>query len=207
MKSSATQRRLTVVLFEGFELLDVFGPLELFAHVPAMRIELVADKPGAVRSAQGIDVIAELGHVDVEDPDILMVPGGIGTRKLVLDKAFLSWLYEVGQRCQVVSSVCTGSALLAAAGLLEGYRATSNKLAFEWAASFGDQVVWEREARWVEDGSRWTSSGVTAGMDMSAALIRRIFGQEVETEVVTRIEYQPHRDSTNDPFFAGAKER
>ena len=194
------ERHLAVILFDGFELLDTFGPIELFSAIPDVKIELVAQRSGPVRSAQGVEVIAKLEYDELNDPDIILVPGGMGTRTLAHDKSFLSWLTDIGNRSKVVASVCTGSALLAAAGLLESHRATSNKLAFEWASSFGDDVSWEYHARWVHDGCRWTSSGVAAGIDMAAALIGHLFGQKVQTEVTKRVEYQPQTNSTVDPF-------
>ena len=181
-------------------MLDAFGPIELFSAIPDVKIQLVAQRTGAVRSAQGVEVIAELEYGELNDPDIILVPGGMGTRTLARDKSFLSWLTDIGTRSEIVASVCTESALLAAASLLESHRATSNKLAFEWASSFGNDVSWEYQARWVHDGCRWTSSGVAAGMDMTAALIGHLFGQKVQTEVTKRVEYQPQTDSTIDPF-------
>lgn len=200
MVQSVVEKHLAVILFDGFELLDAFGPIELFSVIPAVKIELAAERTGPVRSAQGVEVIAELEYGELNDPDIILVPGGMGTRTLAHDTSFLSWLADIGNRSEIVASVCTGSALLAAAGLLEGHRATSNKLAFEWASSFGDDVSWEYQARWVHDGCRWTSSGVAAGIDMAAALIGHLFGQKVQTDVTKRVEYQPQTDSTIDPF-------
>ena len=200
MAENVVERHLAVILFDGFELLDTFGPIELFSAIPDVKIELVAQRSGPVRSAQGVEVIAKLEYDELNDPDIILVPGGMGTRTLAHDKSFLSWLTDIGNRSKVVASVCTGSALFAAAGLLESHRATSNKLAFEWASSFGDDISWEYQARWVHDGCRWTSSGVAAGMDMTAALIGHLFGQKVQTEVTKRVEYQPQTDSTIDPF-------
>ena len=200
MAENVVERHLAVILFDGFELLDTFGPIELFSAIPDVKIELVAQRSGPVRSAQGVEVIAKLEYDELNDPDIILVPGGMGTRTLAHDKSFLSWLTDIGNRSKVVASVCTGSALLAAAGLLESHRATSNKLAFEWASSFGDDISWEYQARWVHDGFRWTSSGVAAGIDMAAALIGHLFGQKVQTEVTKRVEYQPQTNSTVDPF-------
>lgn len=201
MSDARDARCLTVVLFEGFELLDVFGPVELMSMVPGVQVRYVGAETGsAVTSSQGARVVADLAYGDVEDLDIVLVPGGKGTRPLVNDDPFLRWLRERGEQASIVASVCTGSALLAAAGLLDGHRATSNKLAFEWASSFGRSVDWQPRARWVEDRDRWTSSGVSAGMDMSAALITRLFGHEAAALATRRAEYEPHRDSEWDPF-------
>ncbi|PPG01200.1 DJ-1/PfpI family protein [Pseudoclavibacter sp. RFBI5] len=195
------KRRISVVLFEGFELLDVFGPVELFRLDPSLfDVELIAPHAGPVRSSQGPEVIATSGFADATQPDIVLVPGGQGTRALAVDAGFLGWLAEWAADARLVTSVCTGSALLAAAGLLDGFRATSNKRAFAWAASHGTSVEWIPQARWVEDGNRWTSSGVAAGMDMTAAIIASIHGADVAARVSDAAELDVHTDARWDPF-------
>jgi transcriptional regulator GlxA family with amidase domain len=197
----ASSRRVSVVLFEGFELLDVFGPVELLGTLPEdFAVNLVGPVAGPVRSSQGTEVIAEAAYADAPAPDIVMVPGGIGTRALAREAGFLSWLAAWAQPARLVTSVCTGSALLAAAGLLDGYRATSNKLAFAWASSQGQDVTWVAKARWVQDRNRWTSSGVAAGMDMTAALIAFLNGQQAADDAARRIELEIHADPDWDPF-------
>lgn len=194
--------RLGVVLFEGFELLDVFGPVELLSKSPHCRIMWCGPEVGPVASSQGVGVVSEIAYDDVAgaETDVLLVPGGAGTRPLARDADFLGWLAGVGAACPLVGSVCTGSALLAAAGLLDGYRATTNKKAFEWATSCGPDVEWVAEARWVRDRDRWTSSGVAAGMDMTHALMTDLLGAEDADATARAIEYEPHRDSSWDPF-------
>lgn len=192
---------VTVVLFEGFELLDVFGPVALFSRLPEhYRITYAAEQPGLVRSSQGAQVMAETALRDTPATGILLVPGGIGTRTLVSNAAFLHQLHTCAQDARIIASVCTGSALLAAAGLLDGYRATSNKKAFTWASSQGHGVTWVPVARWVEDRGRWTSSGVAAGIDMTAALIARLSGAEAAATAAQEIEVELHTKSTWDPF-------
>lgn len=196
-------RRVAVVLFEGFELLDVFGPLELLGVLPDLfELNLIGPAAGPVRSAQGPQVVATHAYDQASATDVVVVPGGIGTRTLVEDRAFLGWLAGWAGKAELVTSVCTGSGVLAAAGLLDGHRATSNKRAFSWAESQGPGVDWVREARWVADGDRWTSSGVAAGMDMTLALIAHLHGGELADDVADRVEYDWHRDPTSDPFAA-----
>ncbi|MGC5167350.1 DJ-1/PfpI family protein [Luteimicrobium sp. DT211] len=208
-----TPRRVTVVLFEGFELLDVFGPVELLSMLPDLvSVELAGPATGPVRSSQGTEVVATRAYPWATDPaadddadprespDIVLVPGGQGTRRLVEDADFLGGLAAWAGRARVVTSVCTGSGVLAAAGLLDGYRATSNKLSFGWASGNGTSVEWVARARWVEDRDRWTSSGVAAGMDMTAALVARLFGQEAADRATTEAELDVHTDPTWDPF-------
>lgn len=202
---SAAARTVSVVLFEGFQLLDVFGPVALFGMLPdRLSVVLVAATAGPVRSSQGTVVIATHGYGDAPAPDIVLVPGGAGARDLVGEEPFLSWLRGWAGSARLVTSVCTGSALLAAAGLLDGHRATSNKRAFGWASAFGADVTWLAQARWVEDRSRWTSSGVAAGMDMAIALIAALFGDAVARDVADRAELDVHRDAAWDPFAANS---
>jgi transcriptional regulator GlxA family with amidase domain len=197
------RRRVSVVLFDRFELLDVFGPLEMFG-LSDERFEIVLLGPaaGSVASAQGPRSVAECSYFDAPGTDIVLVPGGQGTRTVVQDSEFLEWLRGFGARCKFVTSVCTGSAALAAAGLLDGYRATTNKVAFAWATSQSDRVAWIPEVRWVEDRDRWTSSGVSAGMDMTLALIARLEGEKLASRMADRAEYDWHRDPSWDPFAA-----
>lgn len=195
------QLEVDVVLFDGFELLDVFGPVDFLGSLPEhFRITYVAPEAGLVRSSQGAEVQATASIASDRRPDLILVPGGTGTRALVLDANFLESLAAYAEGASWVTSVCTGSAVLAAAGLLEGYRATSNKRAFDWVTQFGDEVDWVREARWVRDRDRWTSSGVAAGMDLAGALIRHFLGDQVAEAVAFDLEYAFQTDATVDPF-------
>jgi transcriptional regulator GlxA family with amidase domain len=201
---SWVRRSVGVVLFDRFELLDVFGPLELFGALPdRFEILLLSEKAGPVRSAQGPIVVADHSYTDAPRSDIVLVPGGIGTRTLAQDRrCFGAWLAAWAAQAELVTSVCTGSGVLAAAGLLDGYRATSNKRAFHWARAQGPQVQWIARARWVEDRNRWTSAGVAAGMDMTLALIGRLHSEKLAAAVADRVECDWHRDATWDPFAA-----
>lgn len=200
--ANSEARQVAVVLFENFELLDVFGPLEVFGVTGLFDITLLGPEQGPVRSAQGPAVVADRAYREVPPPDIVLVPGGIGTRRLVADRSFTAWLGGWASTAAVLTSVCTGSGLLASAGLLDGYRATSNKRAFSWACDQGPRVAWVPEARWVRDRNRWTSSGVTAGIDMALGLLVELNGADVAAAVADGIEYEWHRDSSWDPFAA-----
>lgn len=190
-----------VLLFDGFELLDVFGPVELFSKLPEDYIvSLHAQKPGLIRSSQAAEVVATADFSKVVD--VILVPGGMGTRALVDDEQFIHDLSAWGAAAEIVTSVCTGSALLAQSGLLEGHRATTNKRSFNWASSFGNDVTWVPQARWVHDNTRWTSSGVAAGMDMATAFIEHFQGSDAAARVCEAIELEVHRDPDWDPFAA-----
>jgi transcriptional regulator GlxA family with amidase domain len=195
------QKTVGVLLFAEFELLDVFGPLEAFGHAKDwFRILTVAERPGPVASAQGPRAVADHGFADCPPLDILLVPGGMGTRREVGNPALVDWIAQQAKSAETTTSVCTGAALLAKAGVLDGRRATSNKRAFGWVAEQGPKVEWVRQARWVDDGNIVTSSGVSAGIDMALHLIGRIAGPAARDEIATRMEYEWHRDASHDPF-------
>jgi transcriptional regulator GlxA family with amidase domain len=194
-------RTLGVVLFPGFELLDVFGPLEAFGHLKQdFGIVMVAERPGPVASAQGPQAVAERGFADCPRLDVLLVPGGLGTRTEVANRALLDWLASRAREAEVTTSVCTGAALLARAGVLDGRRATTNKRSFQWVVEQGPKVTWVPVARWVDNGNVVTSSGVSAGIDMSLALIARLVSVEVAERVAQGMEYRWARDAGEDPF-------
>lgn len=194
-------RSIGVVLFDEFELLDVFGPLEMYGMAPeSFVIHMVAEKGGTVASKQGPRSVVEHAFGDERQYDILLVPGGRGTRTQVDNPVLLEWLRSHSAAAEYVTSVCTGSALLAKAGVLDGLRATTNKRAFAWASSQSDKVNWKKEARWVEDGRVFTSSGVSAGMDMTLALIARLLGREQAEQIAIWTEYDWHSDAGWDPF-------
>jgi putative intracellular protease/amidase len=194
-------RTVGVLLFDGFELLDVFGPLEMLGMLPEeFTIRLVSETASAVASTQGPRSVIDDHFADDRAYDLLLVPGGMGTRREVGNGVLLDWLTRTAERAQIVASVCTGSALLAKAGILDGRRATTNKRAFDWVAGQGPGVRWERKARWVEDGKFFTSSGVSAGTDMALALIARLCGIARAREVAHWAEYVWNEDSENDPF-------
>jgi len=194
-------RRIAALIFPGFELLDVFGPLEMFGLLEAQfTIDLVAEAPGPVPSSMRISACASKSLDQCTDYDILLVPGGDGVRNEVGNAPLLNWIARTSRNAELTLSVCTGSALLARAGVLDGCRATTNKAAFGWVAAQGPQVDWVREARWVEDGTFITSSGVSAGMDMALAAIARMHGIALAQQAAEICEYNWQTESTKDPF-------
>ncbi len=171
-------KRLGVVLFPEFELLDVFGPLEMFGNLQGVvAVTMVAEEKGPVVSAQGPAVLAEHGFADCPHLDLILVPGGMGTRTEIDNPVMLDFLARRVAAAEIAMTVCTGTVLFARAGVLDGRRATTNKMMFNWVAEHGPKVEWIKEARWVEDGKFVTSSGVSAGIDMALAVIARLCGQ------------------------------
>jgi transcriptional regulator GlxA family with amidase domain len=199
----ASQRTVGALLFEGFELLDVFGPLEAWGILSAAggwKVVTTAESAGAVTSAQGPRAVADHSLPECPKVDVILVPGGIGTRRQVQNSVLLEWLRQRSEEAEVVTSVCTGAALLARAGLLDGRNATSNKKSFGWVVEQGSAVRWVRQARWVEDGRFVTSSGVSAGIDMTLSVIARVADPETAERIAVCMEYDWHRDPAWDPF-------
>ncbi len=203
-------RRVAVVLFEGFTTLDVYGPVQAFAscRVPGpdgrpqrlFEIVTMAERAGAVRSGEGPATVADHAFADAPPYDILLVPGGFGTRTAVENRPLLTALADASRRATITTTVCTGAALLARTGLMDGRPATSNKIAWDWVVQQGPRVRWQRKARWVDDGDLVTSSGVSAGIDMALSVIARLHGHEMALTSARNMEYVWHEDAADDPF-------
>jgi transcriptional regulator GlxA family with amidase domain len=204
-------RTLGALLFPDFELLDVFGPLEVFGNrnfeSQPFEVRTVAETAGPVTSAQGTRALADHGFDDCPPLDVVMVPGGMGTRHEVENHRLLDWVRTSAERAELVLSVCTGAAILARAGVLDGKRATTNKRSLEWVVSQGPRVEWVRRARWVEDGRFVTSSGVTAGIDMALAVLARVCGRDEAVRIAGIIEHVWREDAIDDPFARGIEDR
>ncbi len=190
---------INILLFDNFETLDAFGPVEVFGRIEEYALRYISLNGGTIVSKQGVRILTE--NINETDPyGILLIPGGQGTRSLVNDIGFIEKLSEAATKSRYCLTVCTGSALLAKTGLLNNRRATSNKKAFEWVESINSNVLWVREARWVVDQKYYTSSGVSAGIDMSLGFVSEIFGMDKANEISEHIEYIWNSDPRNDPF-------
>jgi len=201
--------RVGAVLYTGFEMLDTFGPLEMYSVLGKEEVEIVvvAQEAGPVAAALAGDgplapkVVADYGFEDAPALDILLLPGGMGTFPELENAAMLDYLRHAAEQAEIVTSVCTGSALLAKAGLLDGLRATTNKQFFALARMQSAAVEWVEAARWVDAGKFVTSSGVSAGMDMTLAVIARTWGEEAAENAAAFAEYSWQRDPNQDPFI------
>jgi transcriptional regulator GlxA family with amidase domain len=199
--SDSKPRTLGAILYPQFELLDLYGPLEMFGTLgEAVRIVTIAEQAGPVRSTPGPETLAEHSFASAPPLDLLLVPGGIGTFPQLKSEPLLAFLRERAPRCEAAMSVCSGSAIFAAAGLLDGRRATTNKQFFTLTSASGPNTRWVKEARWVEDGGYVTSSGVSAGTDMALAVIAKLWGEAVARQVAEITEYEWQRDPARDPF-------
>ena len=194
-------RTLGAILYPDFELLDYYGPLEMFGSTGhGLKIVTVSEQAGPVCSVQGPCTVADYSFATAPSLDLILLPGGIGTMEQLGNGAMLDFLRQRSAPAEVVMSVCSGSAILARAGLLDGRSATSNKMFFSLATDQSDKVQWVQQARWVEDGKFVTSSGVSAGTDMALAVIAKLYGRAHAEMVAVMTEYEWHSDASRDPF-------
>ncbi|KAH7253388.1 hypothetical protein FSOLCH5_014145 [Fusarium solani] len=208
--------KYAVALFRGFQALDVFGPIDALNYMSRNQplslsilhtslepvTTLVDSTPG--RIGQSV-VPTHTYDTAPEDIEVLLVPGGMGTRDPENIARVRQFIKERYPKLRYLLTVCTGSAIAAQSGVLDGREATSNKRSFSWVVSQGPNVKWVKEARWVVDGNIWTSSGISAGIDMIFAFIAKQYGQTVADDTAIGSEYVRNTDSTADPFakYAG----
>jgi transcriptional regulator GlxA family with amidase domain len=196
-----SQRTVGVLLFPGVEVLDAAGPMEIWGNLKdQVKLVTVAARKGEVASSAGVKFVADYSLADCPPLDLLLVPGGFGVTAVLKDRETLDWVKACAAKAELTMSVCNGASILAATGLLDGRPATTNKQFWDMATAAGPKVKWVRQARWVDDGNIVTSSGVSAGMDMTLHVVGRLFGVKRAERVATTIEYEWHRDSTWDPF-------
>ncbi|MFD7940525.1 DJ-1/PfpI family protein [Streptomyces sp. NPDC059755] len=189
--------QIAVVVYDRFTALDVVGPYEMLSRAPGAEIVLVAEERGPVRTETGfLAVTADRALSEVPAPDVVIVSGGPGQSALMEHEPLLDWLRTADATSTWTTSVCSGSLLLAAAGLLEGRRATSHWLALDRLAEFGVEPTGERV---VFDGKYVTAAGVSSGIDMGLALLGRIAGDDHARSVQLGTEYDPQP-----PYDAGA---
>jgi transcriptional regulator GlxA family with amidase domain len=186
-----------ILLYDGFTALDAIGPYEVLSRLPGGSVTFVAAEAGPVRTDNGmLTVHAERSLAEVRAPEIVLVPGGPGEVAERAGGPALDWLRAAHETSTWTTSVCTGSLILAAAGLLDGKRATGHWLAMEKLGELGAQPVSER---FVIEGKIVTAAGVSAGIDMALALVAEIAGEQVAQAIQLGIEYDPQP-----PFDAGA---
>ena len=188
---------IAILLYDRFTALDAIGPYEVLSRIPGASVTFVAQEPGAVRTDNGmLTILAEASIGELQAPDILLVPGGPGEVATRAGGPALEWVRAVHETTTWTTSVCTGSLILAAAGLLSGKRATSHWLALEQLGRLGAEPVPERV---VFDGKIVTAAGVSAGIDMALALAANVAGDPVAQAIQLGIEYDPQP-----PFDAGS---
>lgn len=191
--------QIAILIFDKLAAQDAVGPYEVMRNVPEWEVSFVAQQKGEVRAEGGLGMIADRTIDEVDSADVVLVPGGIGNRPMLTDEQTLSWLRRIDETTKWTTSVCTGSLVLGAAGLLEGRRATGNWQVLEPLRDYGADPV---GGRFVEDGKVITAAGVTAGIDMALHLVSREVGPEIAQAVQLGIEYDP-----DPPFDSGSPEK
>jgi transcriptional regulator GlxA family with amidase domain len=201
------QSNVGILIFDDVEVLDFTGPFEVFSrtrtvpgpesrrsqeHAP-FNVFTVAKTSAPVLATGGLTVIPDYVFADVPHIDLFVVPGGFGTRALLEDEKMLAWIRSIAAKASRTTSVCTGSLLLAKAGLLAGRRATTHWGALDLLASLDAGVTVDRESKWVDDGIV-TSAGVAAGIDMAFYVVEQLCGKDIADETAHYIEY-PRRQS------------
>ncbi|MCW3032961.1 MAG: thiJ [Solirubrobacterales bacterium] len=191
---------IAIVLYDRFTALDAIGPYEVLSRLPGARVTFLAAQAGPVRTDTGmLTLVAERSLEELSSPEIVLVPGGPGEVAARAGEEMLAWLREADRTSTWTTSVCTGSLILAAAGLLRGVRATSHWLAMDALAALGAEATSQRV---VFEGKIVTAAGVSAGIDMALALAGRIAGREVAEAIQLSIEYDPQP-----PFDAGSPQK
>ena len=190
---------IVIPIYEDFTALDAIGPYEVLSRTGG-RVRFVGREAGPVRTDNGmLSVVAEATLEEATAPDIVVVPGGVGTRTVAEDPVWLEWLRTVHATSTWTTSVCTGSLLLGAAGILDGLQATSHWLHLETLRRYGAEPTGRRV---VEQGKVITAAGVSAGIDMALTLAARIAGDDAARAIQLGIEYDPQP-----PFDAGSVEK
>ena len=191
--------KLVIFLYPGMTTLDMVGPHEVLARLPDAEVIRVAENAGPVMADTGLQLVADAAISEVDSADILLMPGGTDTWPLLGNEAVLDWVRRIDAGSQWTTSVCTGSLVYAAAGLLTGHKATTHWATMDVLKEFGAEPV---KSRVVESGKYMTAAGVSAGIDMGLTLAARIAGDEFAQLMQLAIEYDPEP-----PFDAGSPEK
>jgi putative intracellular protease/amidase len=191
---------VAIPIFDGITALDAIGPYEVLSRLPEARVHFLALEPGPKQTGNGmLRLTADRALRGVPNPDVIVVPGGHGTRALMRDEDMLAWVRRAHERSQWTTSVCTGALVLGAAGILDGLEATTHWLLLDKLEEFGATPVGRRV---VEQGKVITAAGVSAGIDMALTLAARIAGEDVAQAIQLAIEYDPQP-----PFDSGSTEK
>ena len=190
---------VTMLAYPDAQILDITGPLEVFARTarwlgdhrytkgPAYQVEIVAECAGPLRTSSGLELIAARRYQDVDSTDTLLVTGGIGFREACADDRLRDWLIGQARKVKRLGSICTGSIVLAHAGLLDHRRATTHWAYCADLAGAGHDLEVDADAIFVRDGPVYTSAGVTAGMDMALAMVEEDWGQPVAVAIAREL--------------------
>ncbi|MCD8176062.1 MAG: DJ-1/PfpI family protein [Tannerellaceae bacterium] len=199
--NSFAMKKVAVILFDCFETLDVFGSVEIVGRLPEyFEIDYYSLEGGIKTSTQGVRIATKKTDSITGRIDVLLIPGGKGTRREVENDELIRVIARLSEQAEYTLTICTGSALLAKTNLLDGKTATSNKRAFDWVVSTNKEVHWKRKARWTVDEKYYTSSGISAGMDMTLGFVSDLLGLDTANRIAQEMEYEWNNDPENDLF-------
>jgi len=194
-------KTLAALVFPGFQTLDFFGPMEMLGDPKyEIRIITVAQTNAPVTSRHGQRIVPDTTIAERCTYDLLLIPGGDTALEECTNAEMLQWIRDVSESAERVMAVCTGTIVLGMTGLINERRATTNKQDFTATIHHAPKVDWVKEARWVEDGKFFTSSGVSAGMDMALAVLADLYGDEKAEATAVGTEYSWHQNPHEDPF-------
>ena len=191
-----SERNIAVVLFDEVEVLDFAGPFEVFSVAGSLdpdnpfSVYTVAEEERVIRARGVLQVVPHYTLANCPPPDIVVVPGGYGTRRQMKNPVLLTWLQEQAGRVELLTSVCTGSLVLGSAGLLDGLPATTHHEELDLLASISPAITVIRDTRYVDNGAIITSAGVQAGMDMALHVVARLLGDAFARATAENIEYR-----------------
>jgi transcriptional regulator GlxA family with amidase domain len=189
-KPKVAIKTIGILIYDGYQTLDVMGPYEVLSNLSGAKVILIAKQKGLIRNQKGLKIQVDTSIADVEKLDILVIPGGAAETFLMSqDTTVLNWIRKIDKTTTYTTSVCTGAWILGATGLLKGKNATTNWYrAEEMLKNCGANF---KQERWVKDGKYWTSAGVTAGMDMSLAIVNDLMGEKYTQAIMLNFEYDP----------------
>lgn len=192
----ARQRNVAILIFDDVEVLDFAGPFEVF-NVPGevldfkpFNVYTIAENNYPIHTRGGLSVTPAYSIYDCPRPDILIVPGGLGTRPLLKNTALLDWLKEMSEQVELLLSVCTGALLLAKAGLLDGLSVTTHASAFDLLGQLAPSATICADKRYVDNGKIITAGGISAGIDMALHVVHKLLGQAAIDATLKEMEYQ-----------------
>ncbi len=190
-----SKRNVAILIFDDVEVLDFAGPFEVFAvtselnNYEPFNVFLVAEAKGTLKAVNGLKVVSDYGLAHCPKPDILVVPGGVGTRSQMNNQSLITWIEKVYNQAELVMSVCTGARLLAKAGLLDGLEITTHHEAYEELRQLVPTALVNEQKRFIERGKIITTGGISAGIDGSLYVVAKLLGQESARKTATYMEY------------------
>jgi len=194
------RKQVGILLFEDIEVLDFCGPFEVFSvtrlneekrreEPSPFNVFLVAETKKPVVTTGGMKVLPDYDLDECPGLDVLVVPGGWGTRKEMNNERLLNWIAGRSRQVETLTSVCTGALLLGKAGLLDGKRATTHWRSLDWMQELFPKTTVERQLHFVEEGALFTSAGISAGIDMALKVVSRYFGEAIARATARHMEY------------------